>query len=83
VPLAQKPINQMIELMERSTRTQAELMKKALEAAQAPAVEESQAKWKEFWSSSLEATRSNAESFSQIGSKAIVSWTDFIRNGAK
>jgi hypothetical protein len=82
VPLAQKPISQMIELMEKNSKTNAELMKKALEAAKTSVLEQSQAKWNDFWTSSLDATRSNTEAFSQITSNAIASWTSLVSNGS-
>lgn len=81
VPLTQKPVNQMIELMEKNSRTNADLIKKALEAAQTPDVEQSQVKWKDFWTSSLDATKANAEALTEIGSNAIASWTNLVRNG--
>jgi len=81
IPLAQKPISELVELAEKNARLGSDLMKKALDAAQTPVMEESQAKWKEFWTSSLDSVRFNAEAMSQIGSKAIDSWADYIRKG--
>lgn len=83
VPLAQRRMEDMMDLMEKNSRTSAELMKKAVDAAQTPAVAESQAKWMEFWTSSMGAVRSNAEAVSQISTKAIDSWIDFIRKNSE
>ena len=80
LPLAQKPLSELVALAEKNSRASAELMKKALEAVQASAMSESQARWTEFWTSSLHAARANTESLSQIGAKVIDSWSDFIRN---
>jgi hypothetical protein len=82
LPLAQKPVSEMIDLAEKNSRISAELMKKAFDAAQTPAVDESQAKWKEFWTGSLDVMRSNTEALSQISSNAIGSWMDVMRKGA-
>jgi hypothetical protein len=82
IPLAQKPVNDLVELAEKNARLSADLMKKAFDAAQAPVLDESQAKWKEFWTSSLDAARSNAEALSLISSKALDSWSDYISKGA-
>jgi hypothetical protein len=82
LPLAQKPVSELIDLVEQNSRTSADLMKKALGAAQTPALAESQAKWAEFWTSSLQAARANTETLSQIGAKAIDSWSGFIRTNA-
>ena len=83
MPLAQRRMEEVISLMEKNSKTGSELMKKAVEAAQAPAVAESQAKWLDFWSSSLGAVRSNTEAVSQISSKAIDSWIEFVRKNTE
>src|SRR5262249_20074787 len=61
VPMAQRRMEEVMTLMEKNSRTSAELVKKAVDAAQTPVVSESQAKWMEFWTSSLGAVRSNTE----------------------
>jgi hypothetical protein len=83
VPLAQRRMEDVIDLMEKNSRTSAELMKQAVDAAQTPAGAESQAKWIEFWTSSLGAVRSNTEAVSQISSKAIDGWIDFVRKNTE
>jgi hypothetical protein len=83
LPLAQKPVGEMIDLLEKNTRTSADLMKKALDAAQTPSLTDGQAKWAEFWTSSLGAVQSNAEALSQINSKALDSWAGFIRKNTQ
>jgi hypothetical protein len=79
IPMAQRRMEEVINLMEKNSKTGADLMKKAVDAAQTPALAESQAKWLEFWTSSLGAARANTEAFSQISTKAIDSWIDFVR----
>jgi hypothetical protein len=81
VPLAQKPVGELIDLVESSNQASADLLKKAMEASQSPGVAESQAKWTEFWTSSLGAVQSNTEALSQINSRIIDSWAEFIRKG--
>ncbi len=83
VPLAQKRMDEVMTLMEKNSRTSAELMKKAVDAAQTPVLAESQAKWMDFWTSSMGAARSNAEAFSELSTKAIDSWIDFVRKNAE
>ena len=83
VPLAQRRMEEVIDLMEKNSRTSAELMKQAVDAAQTPAGAESQAKWMEFWTSSLGVVRSNTEAVSQISSKAIDGWIDFVRKNSE
>jgi hypothetical protein len=83
MPLAQKPISELIDLAENNNHIGAGLMRKAIEAAQAPAVAESQAKWTEFVTSSLAAARSNTEAMSHISSNAIDSWAGFLRKNCE
>lgn len=83
LPLAQQRMEDVISLMEKNTRAGSELVKKAVDAAQTPAVAESQAKWMDFWTSSLGAVRSNTEAVSQISSKAIDSWIEFVRKNTE
>ena len=83
LPLTQKPMSEVIDLMEKSTQSAADLAKKASEAVQAPSLAESQLKWTELWTSSLHVARANAEAFSQINTKAIDSWSQFIRKNSE
>jgi hypothetical protein len=79
MPMTQKRMEEVLELMEKNSRTSAELVKKAVDAVQTPVPAESQAKWMEFWTSSMGAARSNAEALTQISARAIDSWIDFVR----
>jgi len=44
---------------------------------------ESQAKWIEFWTTSMGAVRSQTEAISEISNKAIDSWVDFVRKNTE
>jgi hypothetical protein len=79
VPLAQRRMEDVISLMEKNGKTGAELFKKAVDAAQTPVLAESQAKWMDFLTSSMGAVRSNAEAVSEMSTKAIDSWIEFVR----
>jgi hypothetical protein len=79
MPLAQKRMEEVMTLMEKNTEAGAQLFKKAVDAAQTPALAESQAKWMDFWTSSMGAVRCNAEAVAHISSKAIDSWIEFVR----
>jgi len=69
--------------MEKNGRASAELMKKAVDAAQTPVISESQAKWMEFWTSSMGAVRSNTEALTEMGVKAVDSWVNFVRKNSE
>jgi|SRR5690348_12050306 len=83
VPIAQQRMEEVIGLMEKNSRTSAELMKKAVDALQTPGVSESQAKWMDFWTSSMGAVRSNTEAVAQLGAKAMDSWVEFVRKNTE
>ncbi len=82
VPMAQHRMQDMLHLIEKNGRTGAELMKKAVDAAQTPVLAESQAKWLEFWATSLGAVRSNTEAVTEISNRAIDSWIEFVRKNS-
>ena len=83
LPAAQRRMQEIMALMEKSGQTSADLMKKAVDAAQAPAVAESQAKWMEFWTSSMNAMRSNTETMGEITYRAIDSWIEIMRKNGQ
>ena len=79
IPAAQKRTDELLDLVEKNARTGLDLMKKAADAAQAPGIAESQAKWTDWWTASLDATRANAEAVVQIQSRAIDCCAEFMR----
>jgi len=83
MPAAQRRMEEVLELMEKNSRASADLMKKAVDAAQTTVIAESQAKWMDFWAASVGAARSNAEAITDIGSKTVDSWVDFIRKNTE
>jgi hypothetical protein len=58
-------------------------MKQAIQASQTPGIADCQAKWMEFWSSSISAARTNTAALAKISSKAVESWVDFIQKHAE
>lgn len=78
MPAAQKRMEEMLDLMESNSRSGAELWNKAVDAAQTPAIAQSQSKWMDCWTSSLNAIRSNAEAVTNLQVRAIESWIDFV-----
>jgi len=83
MPATQKRAEEVLELLEKNTRTGTELVKKALDAAQTPVIADSQAKWMEVWTDSLGAARTNAEAAVQIGGKALDSWVEFVQKNSE
>ena len=79
MPLAQRRLEESIQLMEKSGRASAELMRKAIDAVQTAGVAESQAKWMEFWSSSIKTVQSNVEAVTEFQTRTLDSWIEFVR----
>ena len=79
MPLAQQRLEEAMRFMETNSRTGAELMKKAVDAAQTSSIAECQAKWMDFWSSAMKAAQSNIEAATDLGTHAIDSWIQFVR----
>lgn len=82
VPCAQRCLQGAMDVLETSSRNNAELMRKAVDAAQTPNLAESQAKWLEFWTSSMRAAQSNVEAVTHLGTQTIDSWINFVRDTA-
>jgi len=83
MPLAQRRLEEAMRFMETNSRTGAELMKKAVDAAQTSSLAESQAKWMDFWSSSMKAVQSNIEAATDLGTQAIDSWIQYVRKNTE
>jgi hypothetical protein len=71
VPAVQKGLVETVDLMGKNAILGAELIKKALDASQTPAVAESQSKWMDFMKTSLEAAQYNVEAVMRINSRAM------------
>lgn len=78
LPAAQKHVEEVLHLLEKNNRDCIELVRKATEAAQTSRLAESQAKWMEFWKSSAEAARSNAEALTAANAKIVGSCLEFV-----
>jgi hypothetical protein len=83
LPANQKRMEELLNLVEKNGRTNTDLLKKAVTAAQTPAIAESQSKWMEVWTSSLSAARENTETMAQISCRAIDSWIDLMQKGTE
>jgi len=69
-------------LLEENSRASVDMMKKAMEAAQATTLPDTQEKVMEFCESSLKSLKSNAQAIVDINVKAIDSWVAFIKKAA-
>lgn len=80
VPLAKRNMQQLVAFMENSSRASTDVLKKAADAVQAPLTGESQAAWMQFWTATTKATQTNVEGLMEFGTRAMDSWSEFVRN---
>jgi hypothetical protein len=83
LPKAQRRMQEVLELTEKNTRLNVELFRKAAEAMQTVGIGERQTKWMDFWTSSLEAARSNADTVMQIGTSMFDTWFDVVQKNTE
>ncbi len=83
LPAAQKQMDEVLDLVEKNTRTGAELMTKAIDAAQTPVIAQSQAKWLDFWTASVGAVRTSADALTQFNARVADSWVELIRQNTE
>jgi hypothetical protein len=83
MPAARKGMEEGLELLEKNNKASADLIKKAVDAAQAPTLADGQSKWMEFWRASLGLARSNAEAVMLMNSRAVDSWVGFVQKNAE
>ena len=83
LPMAQRRMEEMLQLVEKNTRTGTELMRKAVDAAQSPVLSNGQNKWTELWTSGMAALRSNTEAMLEINAKAVDSWIELVKKSAE
>jgi hypothetical protein len=83
LPIAQRRMEEVLQLVEKNSQTGTELMRKAVEAARSPVTGNGQNKWTELWTSSMGVMRSNAEALAEINSRAIDSCIDLVRRSGQ
>ena len=79
IPQTQKVVDEGLKLIEQTSRTSVELLKKAVASGQPSSVPDAQAKFLGLWEASLNAMRDTAVSITQANNKAIESWVAYAR----
>ncbi len=79
IPTAQKNAEEGLRVLDQSTRSSLELLKRAFEAGQSESIAQAQAKAQELWEASLAAMRKNAQAMVQANARAMESWAHFAR----
>jgi len=79
LPAAQKRMEEVLDLMEQNTKASTELFKKAADVCQTSTLPECQSKWLDLCTASVDLARSNFEAITQINSRAVDSWLNYVR----
>jgi hypothetical protein len=82
LPAAQKRLEEVVHLVEQNTKASTDLFKKAADVCQTTTLPECQSKWLELCTASVDLARSNFEAVTQINSRAVDSWIDYVRKSA-
>lgn len=83
IPQTQKTVDEGVKLIEQTSRTSIELLKKAVATGQPTSVQDAQAKFLGLWEASLNAMRDTAVSVTQANNKAIESWVAYARKNSE
>lgn len=79
LPHAQKRVKEYAKLVDENGQNSLELFQKAIDTALTPPSPENGRKWVEFWQSSVEAVRRNAQAVTEINDQLVDSWLSFAR----
>jgi hypothetical protein len=82
LPAAQKRLEEVVHLVEQNTKASTDLFKKAADVCQTTTLPECQSKWLDLCTASVDLARSNFEAATQINSRAVDSWIDYVRKSA-
>ena len=83
IPQTQKNIEDNLKLVEQTSRTSIELLKKAAATAQATTVQDAQSRFLNFCEASLTAVRDTTVAVTQANAKALESWVGYVRKSVE
>ncbi len=83
IPQTQKTVDEGIKLIEQTSKSSIELLKKAVAVGQPVSAPDAQAKMLGLWEASLNTMRETAVAVTQANQKAIESWIAYARKTAE
>ena len=83
IPQTQKVIEDNLKLVEQTSRTSIELLKKAAATAQATTVQDGQSRFLSFCEASLSAVRDTTVAITQANAKAVETWVGYAKKCAE
>jgi hypothetical protein len=83
IPQTQKTVDEGLKLIEQTSKSSVEFLKKAVALGQPTSAPEAQAKMLGLWEASLNTMRDTAVAVTQANNKAIESWIAYARKTAE
>jgi hypothetical protein len=81
IPTAQKNLEDSLRLLDQSSKTGLNLLKKAVDGTRNSSNSDVQNQVHELWHSSLTVLQSNLRAMTESQTRMMESWTDFVRKG--
>jgi len=81
IPTAQKNLEDSLRLLDQSSKTGLNLLKRAMDGTRGSAASDVQDQVQELWSSSLNVLQSNMRAITESQSRMMESWSEFVRKG--
>lgn len=83
IPQTQKTVDEGLKLIEQSSKSGIELLKKAVAVGQPTSMPDAQAKMLGLWEAALNSMRDTAVAVTQAHNKAVESWVSYARKTAQ
>lgn len=83
IPQTQKTVDEGLKLIEQTSKSSIELLKKAVAVGQPVSAPDAQAKLLGLWEASLNTMRDTAAAITQANQKALESWMAYVRKTAE
>lgn len=81
IPTAQRSMEESLRLIDQSSKTGLNFLKRAVDAPRTNAASDMQGQVQDIWQSSLNVFQSNMQALTESQAKVMESWTEFVRKG--
>jgi hypothetical protein len=81
IPTAQKNLEESLRLLDQSSKTGLNLLKRAMDGTRGAAASDAQDQVQELWNSSLNVLQSNMRAITESQSRIMESWSEFVHKG--
>jgi hypothetical protein len=81
IPTAQRSMEESLRLIDQSSKTGLNFLKRAVDAPRTNAASDMQSQVQDIWQSSMNVLQTNMQAITDSQAKVMESWTDFVRRG--